>query len=681
MAAAEPEDVTAQYAGDPKWEIPAGATEGYAWKVTLNPDAKWEDGTPINADSYIYSMRNQLSPEMNNYNASNYYTRLPIKNAENYYKSMQGASKTPVADDDGNYADYGDAKVYISFTQPTTAFSGYSAEEYYSGYEEYYVNEAGDDMLTKYGGEDYVEATDEVIADINYMLMLWYGSEEVDDAAYLDMAFYDKAIEAKTFEEVGFFKTGDYELTVILYSPLTSYFFKYYSNAYALVNEAKYEAGKAQTGDMIKTNYATSAETYMSYGPYKLASFQNDKEVRLTKNENWYGWTDGRHEGQFRTTDIVMTVVVDDATEEMLFLQGKLDSFALTGDYTGKYQGSDFITYYPNPYMYLLNMNNDFDKLTERQTTQGENKLILTNLEFRKGVSLSIDRSKFVAQKGYGKAMYGYISDMFISDVETGESYRNSAPAIETLKTFYGVSDVDEITGYDLDAARDCLVNGYNQALADGICTETDKFVFDYPTWDNGVASTREVTFLQDALNAATAGTVLEGRVIVNMQVNENMYDAMDNGDYDMCMAAWNGSPSDPYGIMEFYVTDYTSPQAYLGFDPETETLDIELNGTTVTKTYFDWYNAMYTGEYALADVDTRNQILASMELGLLMKYRDCPFWSMTASSLLSRKLSYPTYDYVNEVAFGGLRFMTYNYTDAEWEKYCADNNYQLNYQ
>ena len=23
---------------------------------------------------------------------------------------------------------------------------------------------------------------------------------------------------------------------------------------------------------------------------------------------------------------------------------------------------------------------------------------------------------------------------------------------------------------------------------------------------------------------------------------------------------------------------------------------------------------------------------------------------------------------------------MTYNYTDAEWEKYCADNNYQLNY-
>ena len=69
------------------------------------------------------------------------------------------------------------------------------------------------------------------------------------------------------------------------------------------------------------------------------------------------------------------------------------------------------------------------------------------------------------------------------------------------------------------------------------------------------------------------------------------------------------------------------------------------------------------------------------MELGLLQKYRDCPFWSASSSALLGRKVSYPTYDYVNEVSFGGIRFMTYNYTDEEWDKYCSENNYQLNYQ
>ena len=446
------------------------------------------------------------------------------------------------------------------------------------------------------------------------------------------------------------------------------------------MNEEKYEAGKTQTGDMIKTNYATSAETYMSYGPYKLVSFQADKEFRLTRNENWYGWTDGRHEGQFKTTDIVATVVEDTSTAELLFLQGKTDSFALSGDNLGKYQGSDFITYYPNPYIYFLNINNDADSLTERQKA-GENKMILTNLEFRKGISLSMDRSKFLAQQGYGKAMYGYISDMFIYDVESGISYRDSEPAIETLKTFYGVSDVDEITGYDLDTAKECLVNGYNQALADGICTETDKFVFDYPTWDNSASYVKEVSFMQDSLNAATAGTPLEGRITVNMVVNENYYDALDNGEYDICMNAWNGSPSNPYQLMEYFVTNYSSPQCYFGFNPETETLEIELDGEKVTKTYFDWYNAMYTGEYAIAKPEIRNQILASMELALMQKYRDCPFWSASTASLTGRKINYPTYEYVNEVAFGGIRFMGYNYTDAEWDKYCADNNYQLNYQ
>lgn len=684
MAAEEPEDVTSEYAGDEKWGIPADATEGYAWRVTLNPDAKWEDGTPINADSYIYSMKNQLSPDMNNYAASAYYTQLPIKNAENYYKSNQGSSREPVAYEIGeyeyDYADYGDSKLYISFTQPTAAFWGYSGADYYSGYEDFYVNEAGEDLLKKYGGEDYVEVTDEVIEDINYMLMNWYGSDEINEEDYLDMAFYDKEIEAAEFEDVGFFKTGDYELTVILYSPLTSYFFKYYSNCYALVNEELYEAGKTQTGDMIKTNYATSVDTYMSYGPYKLVSFQADKEFRLTRNENWYGWTDGKHEGQFQTTDVVCSIVEDTSTQELLFLQGKSDSYSLGADSLSKYQGSDYIFYSPNPYLYYLNFNNDEESLRSRETP-GINRTILTNLEFRKGISLSIDRSKFLAQQGYGKVMYGMLSDIFVYDVDTGSKYRDSEPAIETIKTFYGVNDIDEITGYDLDAARESIVNGYNQALADGICTETDVFVFDYPTWTNETAYVKEVGFIQDSIDAAIAGTELEGRITINMVVNENLYDALDNGEYDICMNAINGAVSNPYSVMENFVTDFNTPQPYLGFDPETETLDIELNGETITKTYYDWYIELITGEYAIADSDTRNQILASMELSLMLKYRDCPFWSASTAFLSSRKISYPTYDYVSEVGFGGTRFMTYNYTDAEWEQYCAENNYQLNYQ
>lgn len=681
MAAAEPEDVTAEYAGDEKWGIPADATEGYAWRVTLNPDAKWEDGTPINADSYVYSMQQLLNPEMNNFNTSSYYSTLPIVNAENYCKAGQGPVKTIVMDiDTGEYADYGEAQLYVSFTKPTGAFWGYSGADYYPGSESLYVNEAGEDLMTKYGNEEYVALTDEVIADINYMLMNFWGESEIADDSYLTMAFYDKEIPPTSFEDVGFFKTGDYELTVILYNPLNSYFFKYNSGSYMLVNEEKYEAGKQQTGDMVKTNYGTSVDTYMSYGPYKLVSFQADKEWRLTRNENWYGWTDGKHDGLYQTTDVVCSIVEDSATREQLFLQGKSDSLALNAEVLETYQGSDYIVYTPASYVYFLNINNDKEALAAREE-EGINKTILSYKDFRKGISLSMNRTDFVAQQGWGKALYGYISDYYIYDVDNGIRYRDSEPAIETLKSFYGVGDVDEITGYDLETAKEYLVSGYEQALADGVVSETDKFVFDYPTWTNETQDVKEVNFMQNSLDAATEGTVLEGRITVNMVVSEDYYAMLDSGEYDICMSGWNGAASNPYELMEFFVTDNASPQPYLGFNPESETLDIEVNGTIETRTYYDWYDVLCNGEYAIIDTDTRNEILAAMELSLLEKYRDCPFWSASTAYLLSQKIAYPTYESVFEVGLGGVRAMTYNYTDAEWEEYCAENNNQLNYQ
>jgi len=67
MASKLPEDVTKQYAGNATYKVPADAEEGYAWTFELNKDAKWEDGTPITADDYIYGFQQFLSPEMKNY--------------------------------------------------------------------------------------------------------------------------------------------------------------------------------------------------------------------------------------------------------------------------------------------------------------------------------------------------------------------------------------------------------------------------------------------------------------------------------------------------------------------------------------------------------------------------------------------------------------------------------------
>ena len=54
-----------------KWGIKDGEKERM-YKISLNPDAKWADGTPINADTYVYSMKELLNPKLINYRANNF---------------------------------------------------------------------------------------------------------------------------------------------------------------------------------------------------------------------------------------------------------------------------------------------------------------------------------------------------------------------------------------------------------------------------------------------------------------------------------------------------------------------------------------------------------------------------------------------------------------------------------
>lgn len=49
--------------------LPSGKTAdetdaGYVFEIKLNPDAKWQDGTAITADTYVYSMQQLLDSSM-----------------------------------------------------------------------------------------------------------------------------------------------------------------------------------------------------------------------------------------------------------------------------------------------------------------------------------------------------------------------------------------------------------------------------------------------------------------------------------------------------------------------------------------------------------------------------------------------------------------------------------------
>jgi ABC-type transport system substrate-binding protein len=316
------EDDYQQSAFMTKWGVKAGQT-GRVWKIDLNQSAKWEDGTVINADSYVASMKEDLDPAMQNYRAQVYYTGdIEIAGAHNYF------------------------------------------------------NGAGD------------------------------------------------------WDSVGLLKTGDYSLLYITANEVTPFYFKTNVTSNWLVYTSLYDSLKKTTGNLTATTYGTSASTYKSFGPYKLVSFEKDKQIKFARNDNWYGWKDGKHDGQYKTTNITCDIIPQHATALLSFQQGDLDSVDLEPADLSKYNQSDYILHTPETYTMRLVMDSnleDLKKLEEGLT--GVNKRILHQYDFRKAISLMIDRTRFNTEGTAGNvASYGLISDQYYYDIENDPAsvYRNT---------------------------------------------------------------------------------------------------------------------------------------------------------------------------------------------------------------------------------------------------------------
>ena len=574
MASDFPVDVTVDYAGNKTYGVPAAAEKGYAWKISLNKKACWEDGTSINADTYIYSMQQFLNPEMKNYRASSWYDgKSALANAKKYYEGTAGVE----------------------------------------------------------------------------------------------------------WKNVGLVKNDDYTITLILAQPTTLFYAEYDLAGNWILKKDLYEAGKKKTGDIVKSSYGTSKESYASFGPYKIEEYQADKEMILSKNDKWYGWSDGKHTGQYMTTGIYVQYIDKPSTDLSLFLQGKLDLVGLSTTDLEKYGNSDYIMYSPQSYTYKFSLNSDF-KTLKAEETPGINHTILSYRDFRHAISLSLDRSTFVTTCFAGSDPgYGLLNYLYVADAATDELYRNTNQAKEALCRFYGTKTVEDITGYDKAEAARYFRKAYDACLKSGNIKSGDKVEIDYHSYNAEDNNMRIVNFLQDAVNAATVGTSLAGRIVVKQVTDENYYDNMIKGSVDCAITAWGGAAFDPYSVLWCY-SDPTAKLEY-GFAPKTEKLTIRLGGKDIVKTYYDWYKALCTGEYVTADSDTRNTILAANEEGLLDTYTMIPLVYQNSSSLYSQRFIPGSVEYVDSlVEHGGIRFATYTMDDASWAAYCEKNNNQLSY-
>ena len=727
-AATYVKDVTAENQADlTKYNVtlPEGQTaetteSGYVFEIGLNPDMKWENGVAINADTYIYSMKALLDPAMKNYRANLYYDgESAVAGGKNYYNAGSTAYvedatalESQVAGD--QYANAAGEPLYFALTTALSWLGGETLDTYVTAYGADYFDVAAYESLKALADENgNVAVTAESIPLMTAVISVpaWgegagYECNYVVAARYYPECGYD--------ETVGCYKVDDYTIRYVTQAAIDINYFLVSCSSNWLVYEEMYEAGKDTTGALVTTNYNTSKETTMSYGPYRIESLQEGKQLVYVKNENWYGYEkqengslvamtpwmiDGESRERYQTNKIVIDVMDDDAAKQA-FLKGELSEWTPSADDTLAYATSERLYKVEETYTQSFFFNTSVDALKTMDASKGNtNSVVLSNENFRKAFSLAVDRDELVgATSGY-KPAYAIMNNLYFYDVynDPNSSYRNSDPAMQAICNLYGVEygegkayatlkdAYQSINGYNLTEAKALMATACTELVEAGLYVAGEPIVIRIG-WAKGAldsAANQQLALVNKYINAAAEGSGF-GTITFEAVGNiENRYDAVPQGEYAIGYGAWGGAAFYPFRNFQVYCdTEQYSINELGCWDPATENLTLTVDGQEVTMTWQDWSRALIgTGPYAGASNELKLDVTAQMEELYLKKYYRIPLMSTTACFMVSYQLDYYTENYNIMYGFGGLELMTYNYTDAEWADFIAESNGAISYE
>jgi len=508
---------------------------------------------------------------------------------------------------------------------------------------------------------------------------------------------------ATTFEDVGFFKTGENndKFVMVFKNALTKYQVKNLLTKNWLVYKPYYEEGYTEQGSLTLTTYGALNGKYMGYGPYKLKSFQKDKEIVLERNEKWYGYNKDAvnyHEGQFMTDRIVCQVIEDQSTALLEFEKGNIDSVRLSATDMDKYKFSDYLLKRTGGNTWSINFNSDATKLAAIEK-DGNNLQILSVYEFRKALSLCLDRAYIGQNILIGSApAFSFINSNYYYDLEDDPNsiYRNSTQAKQGIVDLYGVeygegktyATLDDayraISGYDIDAAKALFAEAYTKAVEGSLYTQGQNIKI--TIYNNAVSATHTAlaNYIQQQVTAATVGTSLEGKISVEFKESSTRLADMQNGTVEAIYHSYIADYNNPNGMIAKFTDLKANTSVAYGFDPTTATFDItyDFDGDattpveTLTKTYDAWQKSIAAGgTYANASNEVRLTILSALEYNLLNNFQTMPLCVGTDLTLRSKKVNYATENANIFVAFGGVRLLTYNYNDGEWANFCKKSS------
>ena len=731
-AATKLEDVTATV--DAKWGYTdAQKTEGgYAWKITLRNDLKWDDGTAITAADFEYSMKQLLDPAFMNFRANTYYDTLMIKNSKGYFfQNEEGTYESVLSQ---GYATNEDAiaagaTIYVDIHNLWGAV-GYTDENGNVAPQWVTIDDAT--VYSSADGSDSISGA-----------ALWGGYSSIlgptgDYASYVSI-FVENKIRNVAWEDVGIYAIPEENAIVLCLDKAYSFLKEdgslsvwapYYLSSLPVVHQAKYEASKIAPADgatLWTSNYNSSLETTASWGPYKLVEFEAGSHYKLVKNENWYGWNMEQYKNQYNITAINCRKVEEFATKWMGFLNGTYDDASLQTENVADYLDSKYV-YFTSTSTGTFGMQlfSDLSVLKNSENNNG----ILAIQEFRHAFNLAINRSDVVETIWPGSAVpcFGLINVAYYYDIENspeledGGQYRNATVAKEGILRAYGFEqDADgywssgDLTNLTTEEAYDSLT-GYNPTLAkqkmqeaiDILLANAEEYGYDatknitlvYGSSSDTAKQRFRAQYLQDILDGLTAGTALEDKidVVFDASAGAQWAEAFRSGATQIGFGyGFSGNAFNPFDIIGAFVNPDDDLNYHMYWD--TSAIDMTLTmpagdyegaGETITMSVQNWYYCLnglaetenqaktYNWGAGYAPVEARLVILSALEELTIKESRSVMLIADGGGSFLGAKFSYFSADEHTFMGFGGIRYMVVNYTDAEWTEFVKANNNDL---
>ncbi len=736
-AATKLEDVTASV--DAKWGYTDDqkAEGGYAWKITLRDDLKWDDGTAITAADFVYSMQQLLDPAFMNFRANTYYDTLMIKNSKAYFFQNTEGTYEPVG------SKYASNKAAIAAGEVLyiDVYEAWGAEGYLSADGKACPQWLAITDETVYNNEDGSDPTSGKIVYDTYMSMPAYAPEfEVGGGYASMMAIYvENTNRDVKWDTVGIYQPeGENAIVLCLdkaYSFLKddgslSVWAPYYFSSLPVVHKTKYEASKIAPADgatLWTSNYNSSLETTASWGPYKLVEFEAGSHYKLEKNEHWYGWNLEQYKNQYNITAINCRKVEDPNTAWLGFLNGSYDDGALTTENVGEYLDSKYVYYTSTSTgTFGMQLYSNLATLKESENNNG----ILAIQEFRHAFNLALNRSDIVEKIWPGSAVpcFGLLNVAYYYDIENspdladGGQYRNTTIAKEGILRAYGFTQGTDgkWSGGDLkdlstEDAYDALT-GYNPTLAkqkiqeaiDILTADPEKYGYDATkditlVYGSSVDNDKQrfrANYIQEVLDGLTKGTALEGKikVVFDASAGNNWAEAFRTGATQIGFGyGFSGNAFNPFDIVGAFVNPEDDLNYHMYWD--TSAIDMTLTmpagdyagaGETITMSVQNWFYCLnglaetekqaktYNWGEGFAPVEARLMILSALEELTIKESRSVMLIADGGGSFLGAKFSYFSEDEHTFMGFGGMRYIEVNYTDAEWDAFVAQNNNDL---